>query len=127
MSRARQRRPGIRQPGNDLLRSGAFGRSEDSGGRIDRERAPAAQEKGPAGRHHQRYQEAFLLSQAGRQASSETGARAKTQSQEAPARAGVSTTDRRGSDRWSSKTGSSGAWTARRSSSGRRESSSFSP
>src|SRR6185436_9582667 len=35
--------------------------------------------------------------------------------------------DQRGSDRWSSKTGSSGALTAARSSSGRRANSSFSP
>src|SRR5206468_1112446 len=54
------------------------------------ERSPPVQAEGPAGRHHQGHQEAFLLFETRRQAPGETGPGAETQSQEAPARARVS-------------------------------------
>src|SRR3954453_21593470 len=102
------------------------GGSQNPGGRVDRKRSPPVQAEGPAGRHHQGYQEAFLLLEAGRQTTGQAGARPEAESEEVAARNGIDR-PRRGSDRWSSKTGFFRAWIAVRSSFGRRENNSSSP
>ena len=62
------------------------GGSQSSARRVNRGCAAPLQAESPAGRYHQGYQEAFLLSETGRQAPREAGAGPETQPQEDAAR-----------------------------------------